>query len=509
MLALPQIAIDREVLTGAANTVTLTYATPAGDTPKHVIARARVKCASATPTLSVRVNDDTGSNYNNQRLQGAGTTESAGIQDAADKWLTMSVSSSYWGGMEMLIPDAFNTNKFMSYTSMGVGGNDYNTITAGCYTSKDAFTSITFFTSGVNFDIGSTFELLVVDEASNIGGSEATGDVAGFNLSSISGGNGDINLVCDLRSDRDSTVDTAVLLFNGTSQGSTYDYQKMEGAGTSATAAKSGSNRMVATSAGQNPADTFSPCIVHIPNYADGSNDRVYTSLGGFSADATYGRAGRYSNKWDDTAAITEYDVNCDNGNFVQYSSVWAYSSPKTELERIELGSDTVPIAFSSIDQGYDHLQVSIYWRSTRSSVGDVCEMTINDDTTDANYDAILYTGASTTLQVNGVGNDRRIGFSSSGSDTANEFAPTTIIIMNYTSAYPKFYMAKGGTDQNLRDYAGVWDNTAAVTDLDFGNITDVNFLSGTVAVLSGINSNPSDTTFLATDTFVPWVTVF
>jgi hypothetical protein len=509
MLTLPQIAIDRNTLSGATNSVTLTYAKPAGDAPKHIIIRGNCKAASGTPDIEVRVNGDSGSSYNTQNLVGIGTTESAAIQDAADSWVIGECNSSFWGGFEIVIPDAFNTNKFMSYEASSVGGNDYNYLTAGCYTELDAFVSVTIFTSSINFIIGSSFELAVVDEAYNIGGSEATGDVAGFNLSSIAAGNGDITLVCDLRSDRVNQVDTATLLFNSTSQGSTYDYQRMQGASTTGSAAKSASNRVSAVPGGSAVASTFGASVAHITNYADGSNDRVFASQGGFASDASNGRVFRITCKWDNTSAIDEYDVDCENGNFVQYSSVWAYSSPKTELQRVELGSDGALGFAATISQDYDHLEISLYWRTTRSATGDVCEFSINGDTTDANYDAILYTGASTTLQVNAGGNDRRIGFSSAASDSSGEFAPNTIIIFNYTSAYPKVYIAKGGTDQNLRHYAGVWDNTAAITDIDFGNITDVNFLSGTVAVLSGINSNPSDTTFLPPDTFVPWVTVF
>ncbi len=491
MFNLPTIPIARTVLASASNSIDLEYFAPdVAWTPRHLIIRAFFKAASGQPTISVRINGDSGNNYNTQRLKGNGTTESAGIQDAATSWSVAQGEAGDWGMFEMVILDAFSQRSFKSFTASGHSGGVVHHMFAGCWTNTDIIESVTVHTSGTNLITGSVFELSVVDE-SFLEAEDILSSPGEFNFPSLGTGNGDLCFLMNVRTTRASTVDTVSLRFNGDTTGGNYDYQKLSGSNTGfSAAAVTNASRIAAISAANCVANTFSAVVGHIPNNADTtSSDRGAHTQGGYSDTATSGRVERFTQKWDNTAAVNRLSFEADNGDFVANSMVSVYRvATGEEIARIEVTSGTLArFTFSSIPSTYEHLEVSYVARSDRSgSVNDVVEMFLNNDTTYANYDHQLITAVGTLVQASsGLGNPR-IGLVTGNSATANDFGYYSISLPNYTKAYPKAYQSHGGTDINIRYYFGVWDSTATINRIDIEPLNNDEWMVGSIAILTG-----------------------
>lgn len=146
------------------------------------------------------------------------------------------------------------------------------------------------------------------------------------------------------------------------------------------------------------------------------------------------------------------------------------------------------PVVFSAIDQTYDHLEVRLSARSTYSAVGDTLSMTVNSDTTDANYvkvEAFSGTGTGAVIQ-----NNRNLDQIPGATGESDRFQSMWFKIPHYSKT-DRRKLAEVVSTLMRSDYYRLnmsleWKNTAAWTSislaLEFGN-----FKAGSIIELWGI----------------------
>ncbi len=168
-------------------------------------------------------------------------------------------------------------------------------------------------------------------------------------------------------------------------------------------------------------------------------------------------------------STITRY-VDMLAGNATFAPAIGAYDSIATTT----VGAGGVSsITFSSIPQGYTHLQVRAISRNTSNTQN--VYLRFNGDTSSANYTLHqLYVNASSP-QAYGTGTGVLAGsylfYSAGSSESANVFGAAVIDILDYTNTN-KNKTSKGlsGYDNNGSGAAflssSLWLNTAAITSI-------------------------------------------
>ena len=186
------------------------------------------------------------------------------------------------------------------------------------------------------------------------------------------------------------------------------------------------------------------------------------------------------------------------SGSLTTPSAKGAFVPPIESYESIAtvtLSSSQATISFTSIPATYKHLQIRSLSRNTGAGTAysDI-KMLFNSDT-GANY-SIHYvdgTGASVTQAGVGTRSDPRGGLSVDGGTTASIFGANVTDILDYsnTNKY-KTTRTIGGVDINgagggSRLESGVWTNTAAITRIDFTDLSGSNFAQYSSFALYGI----------------------
>jgi hypothetical protein len=125
----------------------------------HLQIRGISRNASATDTISIRFNSDTGSNYTWHQLRGngsvtAGTSSSPSVTFMEIPYTSYSgTTANVFAGAVIDVLDYANTNKYK--TVRGLGGADQNGsgsifFTSGLWQSSSAITTIRLFPSSGN-----------------------------------------------------------------------------------------------------------------------------------------------------------------------------------------------------------------------------------------------------------------------------------------------------------------------------------------------------------------------
>jgi hypothetical protein len=474
-------------------------------TPRHLVVRVNAKTAYTggdRDNVQLQFNGDYASNYNVQYLAGVGSSYNAGRISAATTYLMgqTAADDAYWfAGGECLIPDALSTRTHKSIISLTGSNEDIVQAVAGRWASTAAIVNVTFtcYQSPNQWLAGSTFELCVVDESFNIDqdgdGEQILGSNGAFTVSSISAADGDLVCIGNIRSTRASTVDTGAFEFNSDTTGTNYNYQKLSGSSTTVSAASVNGNRVIECSAANNTTSAFSPFLVQVINFSDGSNDRVLNSLAGHHGDSSSSRVGLFTQRWNNTAAVTAVHLDADNGDWLTGSMLSTYAVPKNLIERQEITgstSDPTVVTFSDVPQTYDHLELSIYARTDRDSQPlDYVYMEFNDDTTSANYPRQVLRGAATTVSAFQQDLDAVLTITGN-TGTANAFGSGAVTIYNYTKTDRHTHrLSAGGHDVIFDLISSRWENTAAVTKIHLHNAAADDFQVGSVFTLRGINS--------------------
>jgi len=469
-------------------------------TPRHLLVRTNVLATSGTPNFRIRLNGDSGSNYNIQLLDAASTSAS-GLKESTDHFgLPTNVTSDaneFCSG-SFLFPDALSTRTDKAVLAMSGRVEDFHRLGVGRWENTAAITSVTLYLDSSTFTAGSTFELCVVDESHAVKETINTG-TAQFDESSISAADGDLVIIGNLRSDVSSNIEELGLQFNNDSTDGNYVRQRMTGHnGTIKGAFSSASNAVSHTAGDSADADSFSGFMAQIPNFSDGSNDRTALTFGGGHFSDSDQQLAMMSLRRDNADAINRIGVVARNGSgFLANSMLSIYAVPKGLLTRTELSGDASSVAFTSIPQTYDHLEVTAYVRDDRSATSDDILMSLtpvggSNDTTDANYDTQLLQGAGSTLTAAQSAADRTVGNISSANETANVFGVLTVTLYNYakTDRHKHSLSVSGRAASATGIYfrSNRWENTAAIEAITFTPSAGSNFVAGSVFQLRGIN---------------------
>ena len=503
MFGIPTIPVVTKTLTAATPSVTLYYASPGG-TPRHLLIRTNVLATSGTPNLRIRLNGDSGSNYNIQLLDAAGSSAS-GLRESTDHFglpTNVTSDSNEFSGGEFLFPDALSTRTDKAVLSMSGRVEDFHRMGVGRWENTAAITSVELYLDSSTFTAGSTFEMAVVDEAYAVKETINTG-TAQFDESSISAADGDLVVIGNLRSDVSSHIEEIGLRFNSDTTDGNYRRQRMTAHNGTITGAYSSASNAVAHAAGANSdADGYSGFLAQIPNFSDGSNDRTALTFGGGHFSDSDQQLAMMGLRWNNTAAITSVQVTARNGTgWLADSMLSIYAVPKGQITRTELDDSASSVAFTNIPQTYDHLEITAYVRDDRSATSDDIWMSLtpvggSSDTTDANYDTQLIQGSGSTLTAASSAADRTIGNIVGNTETANVYGALTITLYNYTKTdrhkHSLSMSGRGESATGVYFRSNRWENTAAIEAITLTPSAGSNFLAGSVFTLRGITATPT-----------------
>jgi len=156
-------------------------------------------------------------------------------------------------------------------------------------------------------------------------------------------------------------------------------------------------------------------------------------------------------------------------------------------LKKITLASDAASLAFTSTDiptTGYSHLRLQILGRTTLNDVDESLSLTINGDTTTANYRHKYWYGSTNS---NATGPDAM--FLAAVNAPAARPGLSDLDFFDFLGSWQKLvktsYYSPGSQTEGLG--AIEWFNTAAITSISLAPATGSNFVAGTKAWLYGI----------------------
>lgn len=165
-------------------------------------------------------------------------------------------------------------------------------------------------------------------------------------------------------------------------------------------------------------------------------------------------------------------------------------------IERVSLSASAASITFSNIPQMYQHLQIRMTARSSRSAATqEEISMQFNSDTGN-NYAFHELYGIGTSTGAGALASTNRIvvGYVTGNTAISNNFGMAIIDILDYTST-SKTTVARSiaGTDNNgngiIGIHSGMWTNTNAVTSVTLVPRTGPNWLQYSIFSLYGVKA--------------------
>jgi hypothetical protein len=172
-----------------------------------------------------------------------------------------------------------------------------------------------------------------------------------------------------------------------------------------------------------------------------------------------------------------------------QWASAGAATQNVALLASSVLGSSSPNMDFTSIPQTYRHLKIVAQFRTDRAAnFNDDVIISINNDTTDANYRQNQAVGAA------GSGNVRYGAHAAAASSAAGVFAQFEILVPYYTTTdRHKHTMATGWQDNSTFGLNQIthliWANTAAITRLTFAPRIGTNLVTGSSVHIYGVDA--------------------
>jgi hypothetical protein len=159
-------------------------------------------------------------------------------------------------------------------------------------------------------------------------------------------------------------------------------------------------------------------------------------------------------------------------------------------IETIEVGSAVSSITFSSIDQTYKDLLVLVSVRTSDASVFGNVQIKPNGSTSNRSDIELIGNGATASSSS---GTDGTISRAAGNSTNPDTFGNGRIYISNYSSSNFKSISAEGageanGTTALASIIAMSWNDTSAITSLEFVTSTGSNFLTDSTMSLYGIS---------------------
>ena len=529
------VATDSDgLLNSATNSITMTVDTSMLDfTPRHLLVRCNIKHSSADDGYYMKLNGDSGSNYNNQNLQATGSTQTAArnTNNSSGVGLWKGDDEAYeFSGGEFLIGDAFNTTTHKNVIGWGGVDHDHGMWLKYCrWADTSAVTSVAISTSAGNtMAADSYFELNVVDEAFNIDEEILTGSSSSFDVSSITQGNGWLVSIGNLRSDRASNDSDSLEMHYGTGGGSAdttatnYERQRAYGSGTTTATNNSNDDGFAKAPAATATANGFGAFVHFIPNYSDGSNYRTALNLSGFHADSDKSDIYMEARTWRNGGGIDSFTLKPEVGsNFIAGSMLSTYLIPDSDgantiIDRQELTGTQNPISFTSIPTTYQHFEVISYTRLDRSSTSHFGTIGFNGETEGNQYSKVQFMAGFGSSFYNATSSDAEgmgLIWTRGNNSASNHFNAGAGTALNYlmTDRHKMFYGLFGGMDSGSTDYGIVLIGkrvkiTAAINRFDYDtNSGSFNWMADSVVVLRGISNEIPDPPV----TFIPETRMF
>ena len=529
------VATDSDgLLNSATNSITMTVDTSMLDfTPRHLLVRCNIKHSSADDGYYMKLNGDSGSNYNNQNLQATGSTQTAArnTNNSSGVGLWKGDDEAYeFSGGEFLIVDAFNTTTHKNVIGWGGVDHDHGMWLKYCrWADTSAVTSVAISTSAGNtMAADSYFELNVVDEAFNIDEEILTGSSSSFDVSSITQGNGWLVSIGNLRSDRASNDSDSLEMHYGTGSGSAdttatnYERQRAYGSGSTTATNNSNDDGFAKTTGATATANAFSAFVHFIPNYSDGSNYRTALNMSGFHADSSKSDIYMEARTWRNAGGIDSFTLKPEEGsNFIAGSMLSTYLIPDSDgantiIDRQELTGTQNPISFTSIPTTYQHFEVISYTRLDRSSTSHFGTIGFNGETEGNQYSKVQFMAGFGSSFYNATSSDAEgmgLIWTRGNNSASNHFNAGAGTALNYlmTDRHKMFYGLFGGMDSGSTDDGIVLIGkrgkiTAAINRFDYDtNSGSFNWMADSVVVLRGISNTIPDPPV----TFIPETRMF
>lgn len=286
--------------------------------------------------------------------------------------------------------------------------------------------------------------------------------------------------------------------FNGDA-GSNYNYQRVLGVGTTASAERI--NGAVSQKFSSSPVSTdanqFTSGEMLIPDALSTRSHKATISFTGLVEDRVYAYAGR----WADTAAITSVTLTQNSLAFAAGSIFELCVVDETynidqdgDGEQI-LGSDGT-FTVGSISAADGDLVCIGNWRSDRASINrDTVEFEFNSDATDANYARQNLSGGGTSASA-GSNADRTLTGLPASTAATSVFGGMVAQITNYSDgSNDRMMTTLGGahhasSDSTVQVGSERWNNTAAITSVDFNPVTGTNFIAGSMLSTYAVPKN-------------------
>jgi hypothetical protein len=165
-------------------------------------------------------------------------------------------------------------------------------------------------------------------------------------------------------------------------------------------------------------------------------------------------------------------------------------------LETQVLGSNTASVTFSSLSSyaaTYEHLQIRMTVRSTRSADGDILAIQYNGDTTAGNYAYHFLAGSGSSVNSGGEAtNFYAMTYIMAGSNPTNAFTPAVVDILdpyNTNKNTVARTLFGGAFDRQIVLQSFLWKNTAALTSIAIKPVIGSTLLTGSRFSLYGIKA--------------------
>jgi hypothetical protein len=164
-------------------------------------------------------------------------------------------------------------------------------------------------------------------------------------------------------------------------------------------------------------------------------------------------------------------------------------------LQLFKIASTTVEspvtsIEFTNIPSGYTDLYLVHSLRTNRSGeTEEGVEIQFNSSTANFTSRRLIGNGSTVASQTIVA---REAGIVPGGNATTNTFGNVSIYIPNYTSANNKSFSVDGVMENNATlSYtdlsAGLWSNTAAITNIKLTGYSSGSFVANSTATLYGV----------------------
>jgi len=163
-----------------------------------------------------------------------------------------------------------------------------------------------------------------------------------------------------------------------------------------------------------------------------------------------------------------------------------------TLISSVTVGSGgTATISFTSIPQTYTDLVLVTSTRTNRASnINDELNITFNSNTSSYSWRRLLGDNSASSDS----GSTRTVFITNASTSTASTFGNGSIYIPNYTGSTNKSFsvdslMENNATAAARQLVAGLWSNSAAITQIDLTSSSSSNFVQYSTAYLYGISN--------------------